>query len=241
MENTVIVTGTGKGLGLALCRQLLTNNYKVIAVSRTLTEEFKVLQLKHSDKLFFYEYDFSDTANISKLVKKITSEHGRPYGLINNAAIGNDGVLGTMHESDIAQSIKVNIEAPILLTKYVSRAMLLNKAGRIINVGSIIGSTGFSGLSVYGATKSALGGFTKSLARELGKVGITVNTLAPGYMETSMTDGLQGDKLEKIKRRSCIGRLASVDDAAAAALYLLSANAAGITGTTLTVDAGSTA
>ncbi len=146
-----------------------------------------------------------------------------------------------MHESDIAQSIKVNIEAPILFTKYVSRAMLLNKAGRIINVGSIIGSTGFSGLSVYGATKSALGGFTKSLARELGKVGITVNTLAPGYMETSMTDGLQGDKLEKIKRRSCIGRLASVDDAAAAALYLLSANAAGVTGTTLTVDAGSTA
>ena len=241
MENTVIVTGTGKGLGLALCHQLLTNNYKVIAVSRTLTEEFKVLQLKHSNKLFFYKYDFSDTTNISQLVKKITTEHGRPYGLINNAAIGNDGVLGTMHESDIAQSIKVNIEAPILLTKYVSRAMLLNKAGRIINVGSIIGSTGFSGLSVYGATKSALGGFTKSLARELGKVGITVNTLAPGYMETSMTDGLQGDKLEKIKRRSCIGRLASVDDAAAAALYLLSANAAGVTGTTLTVDAGSTA
>lgn len=241
MENTVIVTGTGKGLGLALCHQLLTNNYKVIAVSRTLTEEFKVLQLKHPDKLFFYEYDFSDTTNISKLVKKITKDHGRPYGLINNAAIGNDGVLGTMHESDIAQSIKVNIEAPILLTKYVSRAMLLNKAGRIINVGSIIGSTGFSGLSVYGATKSALGGFTKSLARELGKVGITVNTLAPGYMETSMTDGLQGDKLEKIKRRSCIGRLASVDDAAAAAMYLLSANAAGVTGTTITVDAGSTA
>ncbi|MCK8137052.1 SDR family NAD(P)-dependent oxidoreductase [Pseudoalteromonas sp. SCSIO 43095] len=241
MEKTVIVTGTGKGLGLALCHQLLTNDYKVIAVSRTLTEEFKVLQLKHSDKLFFYEYDFSDTTNISKLVKKITTEHGRPYGLINNAAIGNDGVLGTMHESDIAQSIKVNIEAPILFTKYVSRAMLLNKAGRIINVGSIIGSTGFSGLSVYGATKSALGGFTKSLARELGKVGITVNTLAPGYMETSMTDGLQGDKLEKIKRRSCIGRLASVDDAASAALYLLSANAAGVTGTTLTVDAGSTA
>lgn len=241
MKNMVIVTGTGKGLGLALCRHLLKENYKVVGVSRTLTREFQTLQEKNLDELFFYEYDFSDTANISSLVKKIISEHGRPYGLINNAAIGNDGVLGTMHENDIAQSIKVNIESPILLTKYASRSMLLNRNGRIINVGSIIGTTGFNGLSVYGATKSALGGFTKSLARELGKAGITVNTLAPGYMETNMTEGLEGEKLNKIKRRSCIGRLASVDDAAAAAIYLLSESAAGITGTTLTVDAGSTA
>lgn len=241
MKNMVIVTGTGKGLGLALCQHLLKENYKVVGVSRTLTREFQTLQEKNLDELFFYQYDFSDTANISSLVKKIISEHGRPYGLINNAAIGNDGVLGTMHENDIAQSIKVNIESPILLTKYASRSMLLNRNGRIINVGSIIGTTGFNGLSVYGATKSALGGFTKSLARELGKAGITVNTLAPGYMETNMTEGLEGEKLNKIKRRSCIGRLASVDDAAAAAIYLLSESAAGITGTTLTVDAGSTA
>lgn len=241
MKKIVIVTGAGKGLGLALCHQLLNSNYKVIAVSRTLTEEIKKLVESYSDDFCFYKYDFSDTANISKLVKEITSAHGRPYGLINNAAIGNDGVLATMHESDISQIIKVNIEAPILFTKYVSRSMLLNRDGRIINVGSIIGSTGFNGLSVYGATKSALGGFTKSLARELGKANITVNTLAPGYMETNMTGDLKGDKLDKIKRRSCIGRLASVDDAAAAALYLLSPNAAGVTGTTLTVDAGSTA
>lgn len=241
MKKIVIVTGAGKGLGLALCYQLLNSDYKVIAISRTLTEEVNKLAEFHSDDFFFYKYDFSDTANISKLVKEITSAHGRPYGLINNAAIGNDGVLGTMHESDISQIIKVNIEAPILFTKYVSRSMLLNRGGRIINVGSIIGSTGFNGLSVYGATKSALGGFTKSLARELGKANITVNTLAPGYMETNMTGDLKGEKLDKIKRRSCIGRLASVDDAAAAAMYLLSPNAAGVTGTTLTVDAGSTA
>ena len=150
-------------------------------------------------------------------------------------------VLATMHESDISSLLKVNIEAPILLTKYVSRSMLLNRGGRIVNVGSIIGSTGFNGLSVYGATKSALGGFTKSLARELGKSQITVNTLAPGYMETNMTGGLVGDKLEKIKRRSCLGRLANVKDAASMALFLLSEDAEGITGATFTVDAGSTA
>ena len=119
--------------------------------------------------------------------------------------------------------------------------MLLNREGRIVNVGSIIGSTGFNGLSVYGATKAALGGFTKSLSRELGKANITVNTLAPGYMATNMTQGLQGDKLASIKRRSPLGRLASVDDAAQATLFLLSQGASSVTGSTITVDAGSTA
>ena len=109
------------------------------------------------------------------------SAHGRPYALINNAALSTEGILGTMHETDIERLIKVNIEAPILMSKYVSRSMLLNRNGRIINVDSIIGQTGFNGLSVYGATKASLGGFTLSLARELGKAGITVNTVAPGY------------------------------------------------------------
>ena len=161
--------------------------------------------------------------------------------MVNNAAIGHDGVLATMHEKDIFQLVTTNVTAPILLTKYASRSMLINGTGRIVNVGSIIGSTGFNGLSVYGATKSALSGFTKSLAREVGKANITVNTLAPGYMETAMTAGLQGDKLASIKRRSPLGRLANVDDAASAVVFLLSDAAASITGTTLTVDAGSTA
>jgi 3-oxoacyl-[acyl-carrier protein] reductase len=171
----------------------------------------------------------------------MTKNHGHIYGLINNAALGHDGVLATMHESSIRALLKINIEAPILLTKYVSRSMLLNRYGRILNISSIIGSTGFTGLSVYGATKSALTGFSKSLARELGPKDITVNTLAPGYMETNMTTGLSGEKLQKIKRRSCLGRLADVKDVANMVLYLLSDEAAGITGATFTIDAGSTA
>ena len=237
----VIVTGSAKGLGLEIAKQLANAGYNVIGISRTLTSEYKTLQAEYPGMVSFYQFDFSNTKEISSLVKKITKEHGRIYGLINNAALGHDGVLATMHESDITELIKVNIEAPILLTKYVSRSMLLNNTGRIVNVGSIIGSTGFNGLSVYGATKSALGGFTKSLARELGKAKITVNTLAPGYMETNMTDGLIGEKLEKIKRRSCLGRLANVSDAASMALFLISENAAGVTGAIFTVDAGSTA
>ena len=146
-----------------------------------------------------------------------------------------------MHETQISELIRVNIEAPILLTKYVSRSMLMKLQGRIINVGSIIGSTGFNGLSVYGATKSAMGGFTRSLSRELGKAKITVNTVAPGYMQTAMTSGLQGSKLDSIKRRSPLGHLATVEDVAGMISYLLSDDAKNITGTTLTVDAGSTA
>lgn len=240
MKN-VIITGCAKGLGLETSKMLAKAGYKVLGISRTPTEEYQQLQASFPETVFFYEFDFCNVKDISALVKLLVKKHGRIFGLINNAALGHDGVLATMHESDISLLLKVNIEAPILLTKYVARSMLLNRGGRIVNVGSIIASTGFNGLSVYGATKSAIGGFTKSLARELGRSQITVNTLAPGYMETNMTDGLVGDKLEKIKRRSCLGRLANVKDVASMALFLLSEDAAGITGTTFTVDAGSTA
>lgn len=240
MKN-IIITGCAKGLGLAMSKILAKSGYIIIGISRSETDEYKNLQCLYPNSVYFYQFDFANMKEISGLVKKITKEHGRIYGLINNAAIGHDGVLATMHETDISLLIKVNIEAPILITKYVSRSMLLSGCGRIINVGSIIGSSGFNGLSVYGATKSALNGFTKSLARELGKSDITVNTLAPGYMETNMTNGLQGEKLQKIKRRSCLGRLANVEDAAGMVMFLLSENASGITGSIFTVDAGSTA
>ncbi|MCG7531152.1 SDR family oxidoreductase [Psychrobium sp. MM17-31] len=241
MKPVVIITGATKGLGLATSAELIRLGYIVVGISRSITVEFSDLMEANRNSVFFYAFDFHNTSEISSLVKIIVKEHGRPYALVNNAALGHDGVLGTMHEIDIKSLIAVNIEAPILLTKYVSRSMLLNRKGRIVNVGSIIGSTGFNGLSVYGATKSALGGFTKSLSREVGKANITVNTIAPGYMETAMTEGLQGDKLASIKRRSPLGKLAKVDDAAKAITFLLSDSAESITGTTLTVDAGSTA
>ena len=238
---TVIITGASKGLGLAITKGLLQADYKVIGISRTIGDDFELLQKTYGDRLFFYAYDFSETAGISALVKDIVAAHGRPYALINNAAIGLGGILATMHETDIHCLVQTNIMSPILLTKYISRAMLLNRQGRIINVSSIIGETGFNGLSVYGATKTAISGFTKSLARELGKANITVNTLAPGYMETAMTHALDKEKLAAIVRRSPLGKLANTADVASAALFLLSDGASAITGTTITVDAGSTA
>lgn len=237
----VIVTGASKGLGLAICRRLLAENYQVVGISRTATEEFGKLQQENSSNLFLETYDFSNTNDIQPLVRKIIKSYGSIYGLINNAALGHEGVLATMHETQIKELIAVNVESPILLTKYASRSMLMKLRGRVINISSIIATTGFNGLSVYGATKAALNGFTRSLSRELGKAKITVNSIAPGYMETAMTSGLQGDKLESIKRRSPLGRLATVDDVAASVVYLLSDDAKSVTGTTITVDAGSTA
>ena len=239
--NLVVVTGSSKGLGLAICKRLLSENYRVVGIARTKSEEFKNLEEEYEEKLFYVEYDFNNTKDIHELVKLITKKYGHIYGLVNNAALGHDGVLGTMHETQISELIRVNIESPILLTKYISRSMIMKLRGRIINIGSIIGSTGFNGLSVYGATKSAMSGFTKSLARELGKASITVNTIAPGYMQTAMTAGLQGEKLESIKRRSPLGHLANVDDVAGTVSYLFSEDGKNITGTTITVDAGSTA
>lgn len=240
-KGLVVVTGVSQGLGLAVTHRLLIDGFKVVGISRRHTEELIELESTFKDKLFFYNYDFNNIDGIHDLVKSITKEHGAIFGLVNNAALGHDGVLSTMHETQISELIRVNIEAPILLTKYISRSMLMKMKGRIINVGSIIGSTGFNGLSVYGATKSAMGGFTRSLARELGKAKITVNTVAPGYMQTAMTSGLEGSKLESIKRRSCLGHLATVNDVAGTISYLLSEDAKNITGTTFTVDAGSTA
>lgn len=241
MSEMVIVTGVSQGLGLAVCERLLNDGYKVVGISRRKTEAFKSLENQFGEKIAFYSYDFNHIEGIHELVKTITKEQGSIYGLVNNAALGYDGVLGTMHESQISELIRVNVEAPIILTKYACRSMLMKQKGRVINIGSIIGSTGFNGLSVYGATKSALGGFTRSLSRELGRAKITVNTVAPGYMQTAMTSGLQGDKLESIKRRSPLGHLAAVDDVAGVVSFLLSDDAKNITGTTVTVDAGSTA
>jgi len=237
----IVVTGASKGLGLAICIRLLNENYKVVGINRSQTKEFESLQKEFPETLFRVEYDFANTDDIQNLVRTITKAHGKIYGLINNAALGHDGVLGTMHEAQIKELIAVNVLAPILITKYASRSMLMKLQGRVINIGSIIASTGFNGLSVYGATKASLSGFTKSLARELGKAKITVNTVAPGYMKTAMTSGLEGEKLKSIERRSPLGHLATVEDIAGTVSYLLSSDAKNITGTTITVDAGSTA
>lgn len=166
----VLVTGASRGLGLAISRRLVEDGYRVIGVSRSMPDELVKLTEAHEGRFIAETFDVSDLAAIPAFVRKITDKYGRLFGLVNNAGIGLDGVLATQHASEIERVMRVNLLAPINLTKYFSREMLQAREGRIINISSIIGSTGFSGLSVYAASKAGLTGFTKSLSRELGRV-----------------------------------------------------------------------
>jgi len=171
----------------------------------------------------------------------LKKRHGAPYGLVNNAGLGTEGLLANMHNSQIEEVLRINVTAPIILTKYVVRQMMAGDGGRVVNISSIIASTGYNGLSAYGASKAALIGFTKSLAREVGRLGITVNAVAPGFIATEMTAALQDDDRARIMARAALRRLAEPADVANAVSYLLADNARNITGTVLTVDAGATA
>ncbi len=240
MKN-VIVTGAGRGLGLAICQRLLDEGYCVIGTGRSLTDDFQLLINTYSaNRVDFIPWDLSEPDTVHVFSKTVFSKHKTIYGLVNNAGMGADGVLGTMHTSEIDAILNLNLRSAIYLTKYISRRMLSNREGRIINISSIIAQTGFSGLAVYAASKAGLEGFTKSLSRELGRMNITVNCVAPGYMETDMTANLDGEKFETIRRRSPLG-LARVGDAAAAVTYLLGSDAERLTGSVITVDGGSTA
>jgi 3-oxoacyl-[acyl-carrier protein] reductase len=240
-EQLVVITGGTRGLGLEIARVALQAVYRAIVIGRTPSEALTQLLSDSKGRLAYEPFDLENVAAIHELTRDLFKKHGRPWALVNNAAIGQQSVLGTLHESEVTRLLRINLEAPILFTKYASRAMLLERAGRIVNITSIIASTGFKGLTVYGATKAGLASFTRSLARELGPAGITVNNVAPGYMKTEMTSGLNEEMLETIQRRSPLNRLALPSEVAAAVLYLIGADAASVTGSTITVDAGSTA
>ena len=237
-KKVVVVTGAGRGLGLAISQLLVSDGYYVVGVGRTESADFLTLPQESRQ---FVGFDLRNVGSIKVLASDIVERlGGAPFALVNNSGIGNDGVLATQHEADISEVLTVNLEAPILLTKYFARQMLRKREGRIVNISSIIARTGFNGLAVYGASKAGLEGFTRSFSREVGKAGITVNCVAPGYMRTDMTRGLTGSKLESVERRAPLG-LPEPGDAASAVVYLLSSGATKITGTVLTVDGGSTA
>jgi len=240
----VLVTGATRGLGLAITRRLVCDGYRVIATGRTLSsglEELIDSPTESGGSAVFHPADLGDLAGLHAFVSGITREHRVLHGLVNNAAVAHSGVLATMHESEIIQLVNLNVTSAMILTKYALRSMLLNRSGRIVNVSSIIASTGFNGLSVYGASKAALIGFTRSLARELGRASITVNAVAPGYMKTDMSAGLRDEQLETIRRRTPLQRLVTPEEVAGSVSFLLGPDAAAITGTVLTVDGGSTA
>lgn len=244
--HNVLVTGGSRGIGLAIARRLASAGYNVIAVARRESDELReaiaAAAQQDSRKIHFRAFDLSDVDGIPAFVKGVRDGFGAIYGLVNNAGIGTEGLLATMHNSEIDALVRLNVLSPVILTKYVVRHMMADGAGgRVINMSSIIASTGYNGLSVYGATKAAATGFTRSLSREVGKLGITVNAIAPGFIDTELTHNLGAEQRQRIAGRSALRRLPETDDVAGMVEYLLGEGGRNITGTVLTVDAGNTA
>jgi 3-oxoacyl-[acyl-carrier protein] reductase len=239
----VIVSGGSRGLGLAMVRHLAGGGYRCIALARKMSEDFAAAQSQVGDggAIEFRACDLTDLAQIAPLVRDIRQQFGPIYGLVNNAGLGTSGLLANMRESDIQRLVLLNTVAPITLSKYVVRSMMAQKEGRIVNIASIVAATGYSGLSVYSATKASLIGFTRSLAREVGSLGITVNALAPGFIATEMTEELDESHRAQISRRSALKRMADPIDVARSVDFLLGDAGRNITGTTITIDAGNTA
>jgi 3-oxoacyl-[acyl-carrier protein] reductase len=238
----VLVSGGTRGVGLAIARKLAGDGYRAFAIGR---KESAGLSAAIADfpagVMNFVPFDLAALEVIPDLIREMKAEHGPLYGLVNNAALGTEGLLSNMHNSDIEKLVRLNTLSPILLTKYAMRAMMTAGEGRIVNVSSIIGFTGYGGLSVYGATKASMLGFTRSLAREVGPLGLTVNAVAPGFMETDMTGSLTGEQRAKVANRAALKRLVDVEDVANCVAFLMSDAARNITGTVMTVDAGNTA
>ena len=241
----VLVSGGSRGLGLGIAEALAGSGFRVIALARSEGDQLPAargrIAAAGAGALHFRACDLAELGRIAELVKSVRAEFGPLYGLVNNAAMSESGLLSTAPDNRIDLVVRLNVTSPLLLTKYAVRSMMTGRGGRVVNIASIVAATGYSGLSVYSATKSSLVGFTRSLGRELGPLGITVNAVAPGFIETEMTSGMDDAARAKIARRSALGRAPEIVDVAHAVNFLFSDKARNITGTVMTVDAGNTA
>jgi 3-oxoacyl-[acyl-carrier protein] reductase len=240
-----IVTGGSRGLGLGIARKLIQSGFRAIVIARKESNELKAAAIEidrtHPGSLHFVPFDLAEIEGIPGLAKKLRKEFGPIYGLVNNAGMSADGVLALTSTQQIEQVVRLNITSPIVLTKHVVRSMMADGGGRIVNISSIVALTGYSGLAVYAATKASLIGFTRSLAREVGRTGVNVNAVAPGFVSTEMTKGMTEETRRQIERRSALKRMVDVEDVANAVDFLMSEGSRNITGTVITVDAGNTA
>jgi 3-oxoacyl-[acyl-carrier protein] reductase len=239
----VVITGGSRGLGVGLVRSFLKDGDAVATCSRSPTAETEAWQADAglADRFYYEAVDLADRAAGDRFIHAVVERFGRIDVLVNNAGVARDGVLALFRDEDIDQVIDLNLRATIHITRLVARRMLTQHEGRIINISSIVGLSGYRGLSVYSATKAALDGFTRAMARELGSRGITVNSVAPGYLRTEMSHGLDEAQLGQISRRTPAGRLGEPEDVAAAIRFLASPEAGFITGHVLVVDGGLTA
>ncbi len=239
----VVVTGGSRGLGAGIVQSFLDSGDHVATCARSATERVSswLADSDTSDRLLFREMDLSDRTATSAFVSEVIERWGRVDILVNNAGVARDGILAMSDESDVDTVIDLNLKGTLHITKLISRRMLARKRGSIVNISSIVGLSGYRGLAVYSATKAAMDGMTRALARELGSRGITVNSVAPGYLRTEMSHGLDEDQLQQIVRRTPAGRLGEPADIARVVQFVTASENDYLTGQVIVVDGGLTA
>jgi 3-oxoacyl-[acyl-carrier protein] reductase len=235
-----VVTGAGRGIGRAIALKFAAEGADVAVVSRTPENSGKVAAEIRAlgRKAWAHAVDVADAAAVAAAAEKILAETGKVDILVNNAGVTRDGLVMRMSDADWDAVLDTNLKGAFLVTKAFSRAMIKARAGRIVNISSVIGLIGNAGQCNYAASKAGLIGFTQSCAREFAGRGITVNAIAPGFIETDMTAELNEALRAEILKKIPLGCLGQADDIAAAALYLAGPAGRYVTGQVLTVDGG---
>src|SRR5579863_371794 len=237
-----VVTGAGRGIGRAIALGFAAEGAAVVCVSRTAENSGRVADELRAlgARAWACAVDVADSAAVQAASEKILADTGRVDILVNNAGVTRDGLLLRMSEEDWDTVLNTNLKGAFLFTKAFARGLIKQRSGRVINIASIIGLIGNAGQCNYAASKAALIGFTKSAARELASRGITVNAVAPGFIETDMTAGLKEEVKAELLRRIPLNCLGRPEDVAQAALFLAGPAARYVTGQVLTVDGGLT-
>jgi len=240
LNQIAVVTGAGRGIGRAIALRFAAEGADVVVVSRTVENSEKVAEEARAlgRKAWALAVDVADEAAVTAAAEKILTDAGKVDILVNNAGVTRDGLLMRMSAADWDTVLDTNLKGAFLFTKGFSRAFLKQRSGRIINIASVIGLVGNAGQSNYAASKAGLIGFSKSLAKEMASRGVTVNVVAPGFIETDMTSGLKDDVKAGILKVIPMGIFGQAEDIAQAALYLASPAARYVTGQVLTVDGG---
>jgi len=235
-----VVTGAGRGIGRSIALKFAGEGADVVCVSRTAENAEKVASEVRAlgRKAWAVPVDVADAAAVIAAAEKILAEAGRVDILVNNAGVTRDGLLMRMSDADWDAVLNTNLKGAFLFTRAFTRSFVKQRSGRIINISSVIGLIGNAGQANYAASKAALLGLTKSIARELGSRGITVNAIAPGFIETDMTSAMTEPLRAELLKRIPLGSFGQPDDIAEAALFLAGPQARYITGQVLTVDGG---
>lgn len=237
----IVVSGGSRGLGLILAEGLLKDGYRVSGASRNRSADLDRLESAYPDSFSWHACSVENPSQVQRFLDEARERFaGTPfYGLINNAGIARDGILATLPIVDIDRLIQVNLLGSLYLARAAARLLLRSQnGGRIINISSILGLRGYNGLAAYSATKAGMDGMTRALARELGRLQVTVNSVAPGYLTTEMSSSLSSSQRKQIVNRTPLGRLGDPADVLQVVRFLLSAGSGFMTGQTIVVDGG---